>query len=731
MYFKRLLKYVFDQNVTVVVAVTSSILVAILMAINVTAMLPVIEMMLSDRGLHGWAEVKIVSERTGISFQVDEAKELEGGIMSVPNPMMVTKVDELEPGFFDKVFSRNKEDITDKTVTNAIDLEVGDQIYGIWDSKPENVAQTEYVIPVDGISELAGAKGSLWLLVVKPDSSRELVEFSPGEMPFWGDTVISLLNRIPRGAGTDYKFKCISAMIWCILGLALARCLARFVQGYAVRKIALTTIQNLRNATFDRAVRLPLSVYTQEGVSDTISRFIQDTNRVSRGVTVLLGKAVLEPLKIVSLFVCAYFIEPRITLITLASGPIILLVITKIGKKSNKATKHTLQKWSILLGKLQESFFGIKIIKGYRQENWEMQRFVSANRELYNKQMRMARVEASSGPIVESLAFTGGCIGMMFALQMLQGSQMETSSFIVLLGLLASAGESGRKLGDVIPSVQEANASAKRVFELYDREIESDAADAVDIEPLAEKIEFKNIKFRYPGSVDYNLNDVNITVKAGQTVAVVGPNGSGKSTLLNMIPRFYELESGQVLIDGIDISKATIGSLRGQLGIVTQNTIVFNDTIANNISYGSPGADIKDIKAAAANAYADDFINEKAEGYNEIIGEQGSTLSGGQLQRLAIARAILRNPAILIFDEATSQIDSDSEAKIQKALKTFCKGRTSFIIAHRLSTIVDADIIIVMDKGKVTASGTHSELLESSTLYRQLYEMQFGDKGNE
>ncbi len=708
-YFRRLLKYVFAQKVSVFVAIVAAGLTAALMAVNVTAVMPVIQMMLDDSGLHGWAEGRIVSKRSGIVFLVEEAKELEDGVMSCPQPLMVTKIE--------------------RTSDVGNSLSVGDQIFNAWPEEPSDITGVPVQSAVELIAYLAASdKEQIWLRVRHVDGKEAIVAYSPGVKPFWIEWALSLLDRIPRGQGVDYKFRCISVMLWLTLILALVRCVCRFTHEFTVRKISLTSIRNLRNDTFARAIRLPLGVYTQEGVSDTISRFINDTNLVSRGITVLFGKAMVEPLKIVSCFIMAYMIDKQITLIVLASSPLVFLLVLKIGKKSKKATKHSLQKWSALLGKLQESFLGIKVIKGYHQESWETDRFRNANQDLYSRQIRMARVEASSSPSIEAVAFTGACIGFMFALRMIQGSDMNPSGFIILVALLATAAESGRKLGDILPQVQEANASAQRVFELYDREIEADHPDAVQLAPLHKDMEFCDVWFKYPGSVEHNLKGVNLKVKAGDTVAIVGPNGSGKTTLLSMIPRFFELEKGQILIDGIDISRATIESLRGQLGIVTQNTIVFNDTIANNIAYGRPGTDIETIKEAARHAYAEEFILEKAKGYDELIGQQGATLSGGQLQRLAIARAILRNPSILIFDEATSQIDSDSEAKIQRALKEFCKGRTAFIIAHRLSTIVDADVIVVMDKGQIAACGSHNELLESCQLYRTLYETQFGSR---
>jgi ATP-binding cassette, subfamily B, bacterial MsbA len=292
---------------------------------------------------------------------------------------------------------------------------------------------------------------------------------------------------------------------------------------------------------------------------------------------------------------------------------------------------------------------------------------------------------------------------------------------LLTLGLSA---DSFRKTIDVWNKLQMSNAAAERVFALLDLPVEQEKADAVELGPMKNQIEFRNVGFTYPGSSSPALDNINLVIKAGTNVAIVGPNGSGKTTLANLVPRFYDPDSGQILIDGIDIRDITLYSLRNQIGMVTQNVVTFNDTIAANIAYGKEDASEGEIIAAAKRAFAHEFIEPLPDGYDMIIGEQGSGLSGGQLQRIVIARAILKNPPILIFDEATSQIDADSEAKIHKAIEEVIRNRTTLIIAHRFSTIVKADQIIVMDKGRIVACGRHGEMIKSCTLYQSLYENQ-------
>jgi subfamily B ATP-binding cassette protein MsbA len=301
---------------------------------------------------------------------------------------------------------------------------------------------------------------------------------------------------------------------------------------------------------------------------------------------------------------------------------------------------------------------------------------------------------------------------------------MEPAAFFVLLILLGAAAEAVRKSSDIWTKIQESNAASERVFSIIDTQPEKQKEGAIELGPLSNKIEFRDVFFTYPKTDVQVLKGINLTVKAGQNVAVVGPNGSGKSTLINLIPRFYDVDSGSIVIDGHNINDVTLTSLRDQMSLVTQDVITFNDTIAANIAYGKIDATEQEIVSAAKKAFAHEFIEPLANGYNTLIGERGVGLSGGQLQRIIIARAILKNPAILIFDEATSQIDADSEAKIHKALEELMRDRTTFIIAHRFSTIINSDMIVVIDKGRIVAQGQHEHLMSKSPIYKSLYETQ-------
>jgi len=420
----------------------------------------------------------------------------------------------------------------------------------------------------------------------------------------------------------------------------------------------------------------------------------------------------------------AFAIDRNLTLMFLGAAPIAAFALGSLGSKIKRTTKRSLQSWAVMLAKLKGTIGAVKVVKVYNRQSYEGQNFEKINRKLLKQQFRIAKISAAAGPVLESLAMIAATVGLVFGARWVFGGTMPPEDFFVLLFCLGGAAESARRTGSVWNKVQRANAGAERVFAVIDQPKEIQHPTPVELPALKSSIEFQDVKFTYPDSEKPVLNRINLTVQAGHNIAIVGPNGSGKTTLVNLIPRFYNPDSGRILIDGKDIRQANLFSLRNQIAMVTQNIIIFNDTIANNIAYGKEGATEKEIIDAAKRAFAHEFIEPLPLGYETVIGEDGSGFSGGQLQRIVIARAILKNPPILIFDEATSQIDANSETKIHKAIKQIMHGRTCFIIAHRFSTIISADIIVVMDNGQIIAEGKHDNLMKSCQLYQKLYETQ-------
>jgi len=718
-HFRRVLRYVAAQYNALVLSVICALLTALLFSMSVAMLLPLMKVMIGEEGLHGWVNRMIVKDRCGIGFAAERLREswAPAHLREAAAPPLRIEVIERDSS------AHGTGLLPEDVILEAV------------------LGQADGNIPLDPNEMLAGlahaAEHTPVTLMVRrgsdPDQQHQ-VNFVLSDVPWYTPAARWLLGFVPSNEQFDsaeqlgkFKRDCIIKVIVLMLVATLLRCLLRFFQQYLVKRIGFFSIMQMRQDAYRSAIRLPLSHFSSEGSSDTTSRFIRDANQTLVGINTLLGKAVRDSFKIICLVATAMVLNSQMTLILLASAPIAVWLFGKLGQKMKRATRRTLQSWSRMLARLQDTLLGMRVVKGYHREQYEEQQFLQVNRKLLKQQLRMGKIDAAGGPLLESLGMTAACVAMCFAMHLLTAGNMTTSTFFTLVLMLAMIAESGRKLGNVYPRLQAANAAAERVFELIDAPVEHDPPGAVTAAPLREQLEIRALTFAYPGATSPALQDINLTVKAGETIALVGPNGSGKTTLLSMIPRFFGPDKGAILLDGQDIAQVTLASLRCQIGIVTQRTIVFNDTIAANIAYGDLRAGEAEVIAASQRAYAHEFIEQTPDGYQTIIGEQGATLSGGQLQRLAIARAILRNPAILIFDEAMSQIDSDSEAKIQQALADFAANRTSFIIAHRLSTVINADRIVVLNAGRIIAQGDHKTLLQTCPLYRQLYEVQFGN----
>lgn len=704
--FRRVLGYVKPQYKAVSLSIFCALMGAMLFSLSFVAMLPLMKVLINEEGLHGWVNRGIVRHRSGINFEP----------LSVPDDF--SKLTEAQVSHAEKLEIKS---VKLKSAAYEAGLRERDEIQSVT-AGSHSISDRDQILRK--LVEIPGGE-AVALAVERSDGTAETIELRLEKPPLYTGLAQKLLRFIPQDQGTDFKRKSIILIIVILLSATLIRCVMRFGQEYLANRIGFRTIMWLRRDAYRNAIRLPMSYFGTRGISDTMSRFVQDSNRINSGINTVLGKMIREPIAILFLVIAAFAINAKMTLLVLVGVLPAAVIIGMLGKKMRKATKRTLSSWSFMLANLQDRLLGIRVVKGYHCENHEEQHFGQINAKLLKQQFRVAKIDAASGPMLEALGMTAASVGMIFAARVMTGGHMETSEFFALVALLATIAESGRKLGDLWPRLSIANAAAERIFELIDTPAETNPPDAVELGRLSRNVEFRNLTFTYPNSEVPALQKIQAVVNAGETIAVVGPNGSGKTTLLSLIPKFYNPQEGTILIDGQDIARASLSSLREQIGIVTQNTIIFHDTIAYNIGYGRPEASREEIVAAARRAYAHEFIEQLAHQYDTIVGEQGSTLSGGQLQRLAIARAILRDPAILIFDEAMSQIDSESEAKIQKAIMEFSQGRTTFIIAHRLSTIIRSDRILVLDKGHLVAEGTHQTLLEKCTLYRKLYEVQF------
>jgi ATP-binding cassette, subfamily B, bacterial MsbA len=711
--FKRMFAYVWPQWPRIVVVVFMALLIGILFSLSFATVIPLLKVMMGEEGLHGWVDRKTCNWRYGMDFYVpDIADFADADNSSIAYSLLVTSIK--DDGFAEDAGLREQ-----------------DRIVGVGAADTD----TEKMLSSVMLERLASSDGDsidirVRRLVTSGISEEEKhVELITSQRPFYIDHVQWVISFLPRGNNKESKKQAIIFIILMMAVVTLVRCFARFWQQYMATKIVQVAIANLREDVFAHVMEMPIGFFSSQGTSDTVSRIIGDTAGAGNGVKVLLGKTLREPLKAIGTLTCAMIISYKLTLIFICCAPATVGLGYVLGSRMKKFTKRSLKSSAMILGRIQDAVGALGVVKVYNRQEHESDSYSQINRKLLRQMLRITKINAMTGPIMEVLGMIAGSLALLVGVHWVTNANMQPSSFFGLLVLLGTTAESIRKVSDVWNKIQSANAASERVFEVMDQPAEIEKPDAIKLLPLKGRIEFRDIVFTYPGSDNPVLKRVNLTVEAGQTVAVVGPNGSGKTTLVNLIPRFYDVDSGAIIIDGHDIKDGTLKSLRDQIGLVTQNVVTFNDTVAANIGYGKKDATLAQIKEAAKRSFAHEFIEPLPEGYGSMIGEHGSGFSGGQLQRMVIARAILKNPPILIFDEATSQVDADSEAKIHSAVSEMIHDRTCFIIAHRFSTVISADMIVVMDDGQIVAKGKHSELIESCHLYQSLYETQLiGDE---
>jgi ABC-type multidrug transport system fused ATPase/permease subunit len=469
---------------------------------------------------------------------------------------------------------------------------------------------------------------------------------------------------------------------------------------------------------------VPWDLLQQAGSADHLSRVVSDTSKLGIGLTALMGRAVRDTLMGGVFLTWAVLIDWRLTLLFMVGIIPIGICIRKLGKRVRKASKAALQQYARMVGSLQESMQAADVVRVHNAEGYERRRFSRVNRRVYGEEMKARTARALSSPVVELIAMA--CVmavATVAAWYVFRTPGGEPARMLGVLAALGAAGASLRPLANLHNELQAGSAAAGRLMELLALPTERDQVDAdhgVMLPRHERAVSFDAVTYHYPDAIEPALDAVTLDVQQGQTIAIVGPNGAGKSTLVSLLPRLIEPASGRVLIDGHDVGEATLRSVRQQMAVVTQRSVLFAGTIAQNIAYGRRHANRDQVEQAAKAAFADDFIARLPGGYDTLLGDGGTGLSGGQKQRLCIARAVLRDPAILILDEATSQIDAESEARIAEALRRLRRGRTTFVIAHRLSTVVDADRIVVMEAGRIVDQGRHDELVQRCDLYRTL-----------
>lgn len=493
---------------------------------------------------------------------------------------------------------------------------------------------------------------------------------------------------------------------------------------YLIERTGHRVIMDLRIKVYSFIHSLPLSFFSKTPTGELISRIFGDIGLMQAAVSSVLVGILKDLFTVIGLLGVVFYQDWKLALMSLIFLPLASIPIYKFGKRFRKISTTTQEIGALAISILQETFTGARIVKAFSMETYEINRFSAMVRRFYDAWLRDAQMKSLSHPIMEILGGVGiGLILWYGGKQVLNGTSTPGTFFSFLTALIMIY-EPIKGLSKVNNAIQHGMAAAVRVFTLLDTPSDiTEKREAIPLPPFKKEILLKDIRFSYNGKEEV-VKGVDLTIKAGEVVALVGQSGGGKSTLADLIPRFYDVTQGCITIDAHDIRDVTIPSLRGQIAIVTQQTILFNDTIRNNIAYGEPDRPDQEIKAAARAAYALGFINELPEGFDTVIGESGSRLSGGQRQRISIARALLKNAPILILDEATSALDTESEREVQKALDNLMAGRTTLVIAHRLSTIRKADRIIVIENGKVAEQGSHDELLAKDGIYKKLHDMQ-------
>ena len=535
------------------------------------------------------------------------------------------------------------------------------------------------------------------------------------------DILISLQQRILRGE----PLEALTRIVFLIILIFLLKNIFDYLQRYLSRSLEQLVVRDLRNAIFNRLSELSLSFFHRNKTGQLISCMSNDVNNVRAVLTDSFSKILQSGCLLVVYFALLLVLSWKLTLLASVMIPPMAWMVTWVAKKLRRKNLWLMNALGDITSIFQEAVTGIRVVKAFGMEKFERRKFSTETGTYYRENMRTNKYASLSSPLTEALMATVGGVFLLYGGRQVLAQSMPAQDFFLFLLVSLRIMSPVKAFGNFNDILQQGLSSCDRIFKILDtRPQVTDSATAVAIRSFEQAIRYESVTFGYSEESPV-LREVSLEIGKGEAIAIVGPSGGGKSTLVDMIPRFYDVDRGRILIDGRDIREYRIADLRSLVGIVTQETILFNDTVRNNIAYGLQDTPLEKVAEAAEAANAREFIEALDEGYETVIGERGARLSGGQRQRIAIARAILKNPEILIFDEATSALDTESEMLVQEAIERLMKNRTSLVIAHRLSTIQHCDRIIVINEGRVVQSGRHSELLRRDGLYRRLYELQF------
>ena len=517
-----------------------------------------------------------------------------------------------------------------------------------------------------------------------------------------------------------------------LLVFTVVKGIAEYFSTYWMAYIGQSSVLKLRQELYGHILAQSASFFERHRTNYLVSRLISSATAIEAAVTHTLRDMLREGFTLIAFMATSFYVSWRLTLGSLLIAPPVAGLTMRFGRSLRKLARESLEGNKHLTDTAQEALANQNIVKAYRAEERESTRFTSVAERIRRANLRAASISGMAPPIIELIGVLFVAVLLFFGEREIRLGRMDLAQFVLFLVLLFRSYDPMRKLSRLQNAFSQALAAGQHVWEVMDEHAEIvERPSAIELKPLHAKVEFRDVRFGYAEEGRPVLRDINLTVPAGKMIALVGESGGGKSTLTKLLPRFHDPSSGQVLWDSIDLRDATLGSLRRQIALVTQETVLFNDTVRYNITYGRPDATQEMIEDAARTAFAHDFISDLPDGYETIIGERGIFISGGQRQRLAIARALLIDAPVLILDEATSALDAESEQLVQRAIGNLIRNRTTIVIAHRLSTVRKADLIVVMERGRIVEQGTHAELLARGGQYQRLYELQFADEEEE